>query len=382
MSDYSLEILHDSQSAPAPEGVPIVVAYSAVSVIIPLYNAEKYIAECLESVLTQTFSNFEVIVVDDCSTDNSVQIVKNYIPRFGGRLTLLHTEKNSGGGSVPRNKGLNFSRGEYVFFLDSDDVLSGTALEEMYSLAKDFEADVVYCEKNYEAEAEGGNLRLVTHQRGTLVERPTFAPEELSKRVEDLMQRDIWGSPWSKFVRRNFLIENDITFPNIFPCEDYFWTLHLLFTAKKFLRTPSAVYFWRQTESSAIRGKKTVQQKVNLWLPPVILGLKELDDMLERIEFFKDNSIYRHAVVDFVVKKMFSMSFQACMEVAPFAVYRAIKKEFGADLGEYDVLIPALCTALNTQQKITVMNQRNYNKFIADSKKRIAELNREIKQLS
>lgn len=381
MAEYSLEILHNSRSAPAPKPATIHIAYFAVSAIVPLYNAEKYIADCLNSLLSQTFQNFEVVVVDDCSTDNSVKIVESFIPKFGGRLNLLHTEKNSGGGSVPRNKGLYFSRGEYVFFVDSDDTLTKTALEEMYILAKEFDAEVVYCEKNYEADTDGANLRLITHQRGKLVEIPTFEPEDLSKRVEDLLQRDIWGAPWSKFVRRNFLIENDITFPNVFPCEDYFWTLNLFFTAKKFLRTPSSVYFWRQTESSAIRGKETAQQKINLWLNPAVLGLKGVDNMLGRIEFFKNNPVYRHAIVDFVVKKMFSMSFQATMDVPQFAIYGAIKKEFGDNLGEYDVLIPALCTALNNQQKITVTNQHNFNQFVTKTEKRIAELEREIEQL-
>ena len=183
-------------------------------------------------------------------------------------------------------------------------------------------------------------------------------------------------------MRRNFLIENEITFPNVFPCEDYFWTLNLFFTAKKFLRVPIAAYFWRQTESSAIRGQETDQQKINLWLHPAVLGLKGLDNMLGSIAFFKDNPVYRHAVVDFVLKKMFSMSFRASMEMPQFAVYRAIKKEFRAALGEQDVLVPALCTALNTQQKINVMNQRNYNKFATKTRKRIAELVKEIKQLS
>ena len=381
MAEFSLEILRNSHSAPAPKPAPK-SAYSAISVIIPLYNAEKFIGECLDSLLAQTFKNFEVIVVDDCSTDNGVKIVEGYLPKFNGRLSLLHTEKNSGGGSAPRNKGLYYSRGEYVFFADSDDSLTKNALAEMYTLAKDFDPEVIYFEKNFEADTDGANIRLVTHQRGTLVERPTFESEDWRKRVEDLLQRDIWGTPWTKFVRRNFLIENDITFPDVFPCEDYYWTLNLLFTAKKFLRAPSAVYFWRKTESSSIRGKETPQQKINLWLSPAVLGLKRLDNILERIAFFRDNPAYRHAVIDFVLKKMFSMSFRATMEIPQFGVYRAIKKEFCEALGDQDVLVPALCTALNTQQKIIVMNQRNYNKFITKTRRRIAELQREIKSLS
>ena len=83
----------------------------AVSVIIPMYNAENYIGECLDSLLGQTFQNFELIVVDDCSTDSSCEIVESYIPKFDGRLKLYHTEKNTGSGLIARNIGLDYASG-------------------------------------------------------------------------------------------------------------------------------------------------------------------------------------------------------------------------------------------------------------------------------
>ena len=123
----------------------------AVSVIVPLYNVEKYVGECLDSILAQTFTNFEVIVVDDCSTDDSVKVVESYMPKFGGRLSIsVLKKKSNGGGSIPRNRGLELSRGKYVFFLDSDDAITPTAFEELHKIAESFNADVVHCEKFYQ----------------------------------------------------------------------------------------------------------------------------------------------------------------------------------------------------------------------------------------
>lgn len=377
MAEFKLEILGTGDfSTDSHGGCP------AISVIIPLYNDEKYIGACLESILAQTFYDFEVVVVDDCSTDNSAAVVESYMPKFGGKLTLLHTDENTGGGALPRNKGLYFSRGEYVFFADSDDFLLKNALEEIYSLAKDFDADVVYCERNFETDEIGENVRLVTHQKGGLVERPTFETDILAKRVNTILEHDIWGAPWCKLVRRNFLTENEILFPNVFPCEDYFWTLNLFLFAKKFLRAPLAVYFWRQTKKSSIRGKDTVEDKFNLWLQPAIFGLKWLNNMMGKLQFFRDNADFRHAILDFVVKKMFAMSFGAGMVLPQFGIYGAIKKEFGEKLGEYDVLISMLCSGLNMQQKIILMNQQKFNQITAETEKRIADLENELKQLA
>ena len=101
-----------------------------------MYNAEKFIGECLTSLANQTFQDFEVIIVDDCSTDNSLNAALTFSKIFGERLRLAKLSANSGCPGVPRNFALEAARGEYIFFLDSDDFLSGTALEELYTVAK------------------------------------------------------------------------------------------------------------------------------------------------------------------------------------------------------------------------------------------------------
>ena len=106
----------------------------AVSVIIPMYNTEKYITECLNSLLNQTLENFEVIVVDDCSTDNSFAIAEKFIPAFESKNKTLVTVKfiqNSGCPGIPRNFAINTSKGKYIYFLDSDDFLDKNVLEEL-----------------------------------------------------------------------------------------------------------------------------------------------------------------------------------------------------------------------------------------------------------
>lgn len=138
-------------------GLPFRKNY-AVSVVIPMYNAEELIRECLDSLLIQTFQDFEVIVVDDCSTDNSAAVVESYAPKFKGRLKLTKTEKKSGGGGVPRNIGMMLARGEYIQFLDADDMISATALETLYKAAILYDAEVVYTSSYYPFECAERHL--------------------------------------------------------------------------------------------------------------------------------------------------------------------------------------------------------------------------------
>lgn len=110
-----------------------------LSVIIPVYNVEKYIYECIKSVVEQSIKEIEIIVVDDGSQDNSIKIVEKFIDK---RIKIL--KKDNGGLSSARNEGLKVATGEYVIFVDSDDYLKdNTVLEEMYRIAKESKSDIV-----------------------------------------------------------------------------------------------------------------------------------------------------------------------------------------------------------------------------------------------
>ena len=324
----------------------------SVSIVIPMYNAEKYIGACLESLLAQTFQNFEVIVVDDRSTDSSVVVVESYRERFNGLLTLSRVKEKLRNGAPPRNKGLKLSRGEYVFFVDADDLLTETALAELYSPAKDFDADVVYCEKYFIVSEDETQVVETTQQKGELVADPTLETGNLSERVQRLLQGYYQGSTCLKFVRRDFLLTNKIFFPNVRPSEDIVWTCGLIFYAKRFLHVPNAVYKCRDVSNSVMRAAKTPQQEITFWLNPIVRGLKALDEFMRRLDFFQRNENFRYAILeDFILMEMGGL-LNASQKLPPFKIYETIRREFGESFGEHDVLIPALCTVLNTYQKI------------------------------
>lgn len=115
-----------------------------VSVIVPVYNVEKYIDKCLNSLVNQTLKEIEIIVVNDGSPDNSQKIIDRYVKKYPNKVQS-YIKENGGLGSA-RNYGLKHANGEYISFVDSDDWIDRTALEEMYSLVKKENSDVVICD--------------------------------------------------------------------------------------------------------------------------------------------------------------------------------------------------------------------------------------------
>src|SRR5690625_3677419 len=132
-----------------------------VTIIIPVYNVEKYIAECLNSVIRQTYSNIEVIIINDGSNDNSYEIIESYSKKYNN-LKIIDQENK--GQSVARNVGLTKAKGKYIYFLDSDDYIKDITIENLVSKMEEnnldlirFSAEVIY-DKNIKYKPSNYNL--------------------------------------------------------------------------------------------------------------------------------------------------------------------------------------------------------------------------------
>ncbi|MBD3878320.1 MAG: glycosyltransferase [Quinella sp. 1Q5] len=340
-----------TKSSPKELSLPI------ISVIIPMYNAEQYVGECLDSLLAQTFQDFEVIVVDDCSTDNSVETVKGYLPKFNGRLKLSKTQTNSGGCAVPRNVGLPLASGKYIYFMDSDDALTKTGLEEMYTLAKEYDADVVYCERYYMSTGVGEdfikNIHVATRrvQKPPYVEKPTLESEDLFERVQGILNERYWTGAVFKFVQHDLIKKHNMVFPHVKPSEDDIWTYGLVFFAKRWLRVPNMIYIRRMREDSIMGTTRTPQELLKFWINPALLGMKVLDSFMSQIEFFKENPQQRYAILERHFRGKLNNAFRSVKKHTPLDVYEMIKEAFEEKLGEYDVLISTFCSQMFDQGK-------------------------------
>ena len=289
----------------------------AISIIIPMYNVEKYVGECLDSILNQTFTDYEVIAVDDCSTDKTCEVVESYLPRFNGKLQLIRSEKNSGGHvGIPRNKGMRYSIGDYLYFMDSDDIIFDNALEILHSTAEKFNADVVHSNKCFYAPddtvtTDKSKLRLVMRSDIKDSDEPSDMPDNFAERVNKLLTEFIRCEPWSNFIRRDFLMESGIEFKELSIADDLIFHFMVSFKAKKIVITPESFYVFRQRSTSNSRTKFSVPDMVHKRVGDIFKSIQILDTFMNEFELFTKNPEYRYNVFNFV-------TFQESGEVLPY----------------------------------------------------------------
>ena len=200
-----------------------------ISIIIPIHNVEKYLRVCLESILNQTFQDFEIICVDDGSTDKSLEILHEY-KRKDDRFVILQ-QRHSGAGAA-RNSGIKLARGKYIQFLDADDYFEATLLEEMYDHAEKFDADLTICSsKNVDCE---GNITATKSPNfpinvDKIPMNKVFNKEDFKDEIFCLLIPVVWN----KLIRKSFLEENHFEFPPLEIYEDIAFIHSLVISAKK-----------------------------------------------------------------------------------------------------------------------------------------------------
>ena len=209
----------------------------AISVIVPIYNVEDYLSKCLESIIEQTFQNLELILVNDGSTDASVEIAKKMIEGLNNARLF---EQNNAGLSAARNTGLKYATGEYVAFVDSDDIIDVTMFEKLYNKAIETNSDIVVCDMLY-----------VYKDRKEFSSGGDFNSFSISDRPDLL---GINNSACNKLYRRTLF--SDVQFPVGLWYEDLATIPILFFRANKVTKVNEALYYYHQRSTSIAHSLK------------------------------------------------------------------------------------------------------------------------------
>lgn len=232
-----------------------------VSVIVPIYNVEPYLKRCVDSLLAQTYSNYEILLVDDCSTDNSGKIAKEYAQAHPELCRFIPREVK-GGSSATRNTGMEAAQGEWLAFVDSDDWVTEDYISAMYEVVQRDQADIVvnssyyvyYNEKSSHIVCSAPKINTSSALNDKLVELRFFA--------------------WSKLYRQSCFSDQNFRFPeDIWRCEDISTIIPLFTHVNKIavFHQPSYFYFQRSNSLSNVNNNidfgfypKTIQRMFDL----------------------------------------------------------------------------------------------------------------------
>lgn len=218
------------------------------SVVVPVYNVEKYLRECIESFLCQTFTDFEMILVNDGSTDNSGLICDEYAEK-DSRIKVLH--KQNGGMSDARNKGTEMASGKYVVYIDSDDYVSSSEfLMELFEKAESDPDIIVYKFKKYFEDSK--RFSKCAYAFPELNTMPTLADK-----ISYIVKSDaFYCSAWSKTMKLSLLKDNRITFEKGLMAEDQEWYYHVLLNANTLEGIDKDYIVYRQRANSVSSSTK------------------------------------------------------------------------------------------------------------------------------
>ena len=348
----------------------------AVSVVIPMYNTENYISECLESLLNQTLQNFEVIVADDCSTDNSVAVAEKMTSAFAAKnlkLSIIKLKQNSGCPGIPRNIALDFAKGKYIYFLDSDDFLDETALEDFYKVAEKFSADVVHAQKSFRYKEINGKFEdnLLNLDLDEILEIPTLETFDIAQRVTNFVGKKYSTLMCNKFFRREFLTENDIKIPAIRFSEDCIFSLMCVTCAKNYVRIPFIGHHYRiRPGSITCSPDTTLTASLNL-----IEGIYCLDNFMKKQIFFSENPHFRYSILDYfnqAISMLISEHIFLKQNLDPAEVYSFYSDEIFTLNPEKNIPLTAYLFVSTNIYKLFIKQQ---NAEIENLKKLLIKLN-------
>ena len=213
-----------------------------ITVIVPVYNVENYLEEAINSVISQTYKNLEILIIDDGSTDNSSQICDKYAKK-DIRIKVFH--QTNKGLSGARNTGLKNATGKYIMFLDSDDKFEPQACETMYKFIERTKAD--YAIGNYINIDEDGSK-----WENPIFKKDTYKEFTLSIKDYEKSFYIMNSAVWNKIFRKSFLDSLNITFVERLPAEDAIFTTTCFIKSKKVCYIPEVIYQYRQRYSNSI----------------------------------------------------------------------------------------------------------------------------------
>ena len=226
----------------------------AISVIVPVYNVENYLSECLESILNQTFHDFEIICVNDGATDNSYDILKDYAQKYENIKVINQENKGLSGA---RNTGIEAANGDYLAFIDSDDLVKEDFLEKLYNKAIETDADITVGNVYYLQNNELSNENYISKRISKIAKR------KLLTKKDKIVLSEI-PVVWNKLYKRYFFTEYGVRFYEGLKFEDIPFSFIVFALSNKIAINEQACYYYRKNDSSIMSKAYTTQSMFDI----------------------------------------------------------------------------------------------------------------------
>ncbi|NME56341.1 glycosyltransferase family 2 protein [Dorea formicigenerans] len=228
-----------------------------ISIIIPVYNAEEFLTQCLDSICGQTYKNIEVILIDDGSTDGTKKICMNYLEK-DNRIRYLY-KKNEGPG-IARNKGLEMANGQYIMFVDSDDYFySPDNVDNIIRRIRKNQADLIMYNSGTYWNEDGEFVR-----EGVIIEEKEIDRLKNEDKFSYVLSKGmIYSGVLSKVIKKEVLYENDIWYDNT-ECEDIVWSLKIYMNVKSIDWCNDLIYVYRKRKSGSRSAKAFTHENLKI----------------------------------------------------------------------------------------------------------------------
>lgn len=219
-----------------------------VSIVMPIYNAESYLKDSIESLINQKYKNLEIICVDDGSTDNSLRILKNY-KKNDDRIKILKQRNQFAG--VARNNGLNNANGKYIMFLDSDDIFEKNMIYNLVNKAEKYNTDIIFF---------GFYKFTETIKKRSVIGIPYKNKNVISPiDIKSVIFQKAQGVPWNKFYNREFILNSGIKFQNLKSNNDIFFSKMTTILSNRILFEKKRYANYRVNNDSSTQGQYDVK---------------------------------------------------------------------------------------------------------------------------
>ena len=258
-----------------------------LSIIIPVYNVDDYLSECLDSILRQSFTDFEVICVNDGSTDNSLDILNKY-KALDNRIIVI--DKNNEGSGIARNYGLQIALGEYVYFADSDDMFIKDALKLIVQTAEEKRTDILIfgAYSYYDGKKRKGGYSADKFPKKYL--NKVFSSHDIIKRIFKFP-----STAWTKLYRRDFLIKNNIKFQEIRAGQDQLLFFHSMIKGDRIALLPKNLYCYRKNRKGSVTAYKKKQNYSPIYVFKAIEKLLKEDGLFDEYKWVFVNGYFSKA---------------------------------------------------------------------------------------